>query len=142
MASELRRELRLFDLVLFHVTAILSVRWISYTAARGPSSLTLWAISFAAFFVPAAAAVIDFNRRMPQQGGIYLWTKTAFGPLQGFLCAWSYVVSNLVFFPALLVTVAGYSTTVIPGAPATPESSPLYTASFSIAVLWIVLLLS
>src|SRR5262245_18084132 len=52
MNGELRREWSLRDLVLFHVTAVVSVRWISLAAARGPSSLSLWGLSFLVFFLP------------------------------------------------------------------------------------------
>src|SRR5262245_58382201 len=110
MTNELRRELRLRDLVFFHTAAIVSVRWISMAASRGPSSLALWGLALFLFFLPLGFVVLDFSRRMPEEGGIYRWTAASFGPLHGFVCASSYVVSNLFYFPALLVTVAGYST--------------------------------
>jgi glutamate:GABA antiporter len=109
MTQDLRREFSLGDLVLFHITAIVTVRWISFSAARGPSSIGLWALSFALFLLPAAYVVIDFSRRMPEQGGLYQWTKRTLGPFHGFVCAWCYVINNLFYFPSLLVAVAGYA---------------------------------
>ena len=79
MAGELRREFTLRDLVLFHITAVITVRWISYAAARGPSSLILWGLAFFLFFLPIAFTVIDFTRKMPEQGGLYQWTKKHLG---------------------------------------------------------------
>src|SRR5262245_61795886 len=108
MAGELRREFSLRDLVLFHITAVITVRWISYAAARGPSSLSLWALAFFLFFLPIAYTVIDFTRKMPEQGGLYQWTKVTLGPFHGFICAWCYIVNNLFYFPSLLVAVSGY----------------------------------
>ncbi len=134
MSGELRREWSLRDLVLFHVTAVVSVRWISLAAARGPSSLSLWGLSFLVFFLPGAWVVLDLSRRMPEQGGLYRWTKAAFGPLHGFVCAWSYVVSNLVYFPALLTFVADIVATVLLGPEA--SASPTFVAVFTIGTIW------
>jgi amino acid transporter len=130
-----RRELGLLDLVFFHVAAIVSVRWISLAAAQGPESIGLWGLALAGFFLPTAWVVLDSTRRSPEAGGIYAWTREAFGPFHGFLCAWCYVVSNLFYFPAVLVTVAGYSFLVDPAAPPTAEPGPGYVIGFSIAAL-------
>ncbi|HKB15460.1 MAG TPA: APC family permease, partial [Planctomycetota bacterium] len=134
MNGELRREWSLRDLVLFHVTAVVSVRWISLAAARGPSSLSLWGLSFLVFFLPGAWVVLDLSRRMPEQGGLYRWTKEAFGPFHGFVCAWSYVVSNLVYFPALLTFVADVVATVVLGPEA--SASPTFVTVFTIGTIW------
>src|SRR5437867_8734768 len=107
--EQLRREYSFRDLILFHITAIVTLRWISFAAARGPSSLSLWCLSFFVFLLPIAYVVIDFSRRMPEEGGLYQWTKHTLGPFHGFICAWCYVVNNLFYFPSLLVTVAGYA---------------------------------
>ena len=109
MSQELQREFSLRDLILFHITAIVTVRWISLGAARGPTSMGLWTLSFFLFLLPIIYAVIDFSRKMPEQGGLYQWTKKTLGPFHGFICAWCYIINNLFYFPSLLVTVAGYS---------------------------------
>jgi amino acid transporter len=69
----------------------------------------LWTLSFFLFLLPIIYAVIDFSRKMPEQGGLYQWTKKTLGPFHGFICAWCYIINNLFYFPSLLVTVAGYS---------------------------------
>lgn len=134
-AAAPRRELGLLDLVFFHVAAIVSVRWISLAAAEGPASLGLWGLALAGFFLPAGYVVLDSSRRAPEAGGIYAWTRTAFGPFHGFLCAWCYVVSNLFYFPAILVTLAGYSILVAPGAAPGAEPGGPYVIAFSLGAL-------
>lgn len=109
MSQELQREFSLRDLILFHITAIVTVRWISLGAARGPTSMGLWTLSFFLFLLPIIYAVIDFSRKMPEQGGLYQWTKRTLGPFHGFICGWCYIINNLFYFPSLLVTVAGYA---------------------------------
>jgi len=142
MSQELKREYSLRDLVLFHITAIITLRWISFAAARGTTSLGLWVLSFFVFLLPIAFVVIDFSRKMPVEGGIYQWTKNTLGPFHGYICAWCYVVNNLFYFPALLVSVAGYAAfTYFVKDPAI-QNDTTYVKLFSLGALWAVLFLN
>jgi len=101
---QLKREIGFRDLVLFNVSAILSLRWIATAAHTGPHALTLWLLALGMFFIPQSLTVIWLAERFPEEGGVYDWTKRAFGPFHGFFCGWSYWVSNLSYFPAILVS--------------------------------------
>ena len=90
------------DTALFLVVAVLSPRWIASAAAVGPSALVIWLIALATFFVPLALAVIELASRHPEEGGLYEWTRSAFGEFAAFMTGWMYWVSNLVYFPGLL----------------------------------------
>lgn len=103
----LKRELGFVDLTLFYVVSALSVRWIATAAAAGPSTLIIWMVAFIAFFLPLAACVLELSSRYPKEGGLYLWTQRAFGDFAGFIAAWSYWMSNLSYFPAILYFGAG-----------------------------------
>lgn len=142
MSDDLRREFTLRDLVLFHTAAVITVRWISFSAARGPSSLTLWALSFFLFFLPIAHAVIRFSRIMPREGGLYQWTKSSLGPFHGFLCAWSYFVANLFYLPSLLVAVSGYAAFAVAGDNQALQNNSTFVAVFSLSSLLGVLTLN
>lgn len=102
----LRRAMGARDTALFLVVAVASPRWIATAAAAGPSSLVIWLIALAAFFVPLAFAVLELGSRHPDEGGIYVWTRHAFGEFAGFMTGWMYWVSNLVYFPGLLYFTA------------------------------------
>ncbi|MBV8070294.1 MAG: amino acid permease, partial [Acidobacteriaceae bacterium] len=78
-APHLTRELRLRDLVLFNVSAIASLRWIAAAAHAGPGSLTLWLFAALFFFLPSAIVVGRLSKKFPEEGGMYVWTKKAFG---------------------------------------------------------------
>src|SRR6267142_192956 len=52
-------------------------------------------------------AVVKLGRRYPGEGGIYLWTRDAFGDAHGFLSGWCYWTNNLFYVPVLLVYMAG-----------------------------------
>jgi amino acid transporter len=86
-------------------------------------------------FVPSAFAVVELSSRYPDEGGIYLWIKEAFGERAGFLGGWLYWASNLVYFPGLLYFAAG-NALFIGGAHWTglSDSAPYYIA-FSLAGL-------
>ncbi|HEY8105309.1 MAG TPA: APC family permease [Gemmatimonadales bacterium] len=107
---ELRRTLTLRDLVLLNVVAVLSIRWLATSAAAGPSSLVLWVCAALFFFIPQGLAVADLSARFPEEGGIYAWTKRAFGEGHGFLCGWCYWINNVLYYPSLLLSGAVIAT--------------------------------
>ena len=102
----LRRALRFRDLVLFYIVTTFSLRWIATAAAAGPSALVIWVIAALCLFVPLVFTVLELSSRYPEEGGIYVWSKRAFGPLAAFLTGWTYWGSNLPYFPSLLYFAA------------------------------------
>jgi len=107
MDAHVPRTLGRWDLVLLKVVAIVNINNVPPVAVYGRTSLVLWAIAFAAFFVPEAVAVIVLARRHPGEGGLYLWTRREFGDAHGFLSGWCYWTNNLFYVPVLLVYMAG-----------------------------------
>ena len=108
MAEEqLKRELGFRDLTLFYLVTSLSLRWIATAAASGESAITVWVVALCAFFVPLSGCVLELSWRYPQEGGLYVWTREAYGEFSGFMAAWTYWMSNLPYFPALLYFAAG-----------------------------------
>lgn len=103
-SPSLRRELRLRDLVLFNICAVASLRWIAAAAHAGPGSLLLWVLAATFFFVPSALVVARLSARFPEVGGLYVWTKRAFGDAHAFLCSWFYFVSDLLYLPSLMLS--------------------------------------
>jgi amino acid transporter len=101
------RALGRWDLVLLKIAAIVNINNVPAVAVYGWASLLLWALAFAAFFVPEAVAVMTLSRRHPGEGGIYLWTRREFGDAHGFLSGWCYWTNNLFYVPVLLVYMAG-----------------------------------
>ena len=107
--SGLKREIGLLDLTFFYVVSGLSLRWIATAAASGPSSILVWIFAWIGFFLPLAASVLELSSRYPQEGGLYVWSKATFGDFAGFISAWTYAMSNLPYFPAVLYFAAGSS---------------------------------
>lgn len=104
---QLRRALGLADVVLFFVVAGSNLQWVATAAAAGASSIPIWAIGALAMFAPLSIAVVFLASHHPDEGGLYVWSKHAFGPFAGFITGWTYWASNLPYFPALLYFAAG-----------------------------------
>ena len=97
-----KRVMGFRDLVLFYVVTGISLRWIATAAAAGPSSIVIWIGAWLTFYTPLALSVIELSSRYPNEGGLYVWSKKAFGNFSGFMSAWTYWTSNLPYFPAVL----------------------------------------
>jgi amino acid transporter len=95
------------DVLFFVVTAGTNLQWVATAAAGGASAITVWVIGFLAMAMPLAICVIALSSRHPEEGGLYVWAKIAFGDFAGFLTGWSYWMSNLPYFPAVLYFAAG-----------------------------------
>src|SRR5262245_47918447 len=103
----LRRALTFRDLLLFYIVTTFGPRWMATAAASGPSALVIWVLAAAGLFVPLVFTVLELSSRYPQEGGIYVWTKRAFGPFAGFMTGWLYWSTNLPYFPSVLYYAAG-----------------------------------
>ena len=101
--SKLRKEMGLLDVVLFNIAAVLGPRWIARAAHSGQSSISLWIFAAIFFFVPSALVIAELSTRFPAEGGLYVWTKDAFGDFHGFVAGWCYWVYTLLYFPGLLM---------------------------------------
>src|SRR5215207_1172675 len=109
----LRRALSLRDVVLFNMVAVIGLRWLATSAKAGPSSLALWVLAALFFFVPQGLAVVELSSRLPSSGGVYQWTKAAYGEGHGFLCGWCYWICNVLYYPNLLISAAVIGTYMI-----------------------------
>jgi len=112
-SSQLERGLGLRDLVLFNLVAILGISWVATAAKAGPGSLTLWILAALLFFIPQGLAVIQLAADMPDEGGIYSWTRKELGELHGFVCGWCYWINNVLYYPTLLLGAAVSATFII-----------------------------
>ncbi len=105
----LERALKTRDIVLFNVAAIVGMRWIALAAASGPSSLFLWVLAAVAFFIPQGFAVITLASAIPEEGGLYVWTKQAFGERHGFMAGWLYWANNILYFSGLTLSTVVFA---------------------------------
>lgn len=134
---QLVRALKLRDLVLFNLVAILGLRHLGTTARFGPGSLLMWLIAAVFFFIPQGLAVIELSSRFPKEGGIYFWTKNAFGEGHGFLCGWCYWINNVLYYPNLLISAAVIATYVFGKGESGLSNKWSYVLPVTLGALWV-----
>ena len=130
----LHRVLKLPDVILLNVTVVVGVRWLAVAAHTGVGSITLWVLAGLLFFIPSALVVAGLSRRYPEEGGLYIWAREAFGPWHGFFCGACYFLSNLFYLPSALL----YGLSIAAAAFGFSENKALIV-SLSLAILWAML---
>jgi len=134
----LRRVLSFRDLFLYYLATGFSLRWIATAAAAGPSALVIWVIAALGLFVPLVFSTLELASRYPEEGGIYVWSKRAFGPFAAFMTGWTYWGSNLPYFPGLLYFAAANALFIFSGGGPVSQSmssSSTYFIAFAMAGL-------
>src|SRR5246127_946885 len=142
ITPHLVRVLKLRDLVLFNLVAVLGLRHLGTTAKFGPGSLLMWVIAAVSFFIPQGLAVIELSSRFPEEGGIYFWTKRALGEGHGFLCGWCYWINNVLYYPNLLISAAVIATFIFGKSGSGLSDSWAYVLPMTLGTLWIATLVN
>ena len=107
--KQLRRVMGFWDLLLFDVATVLGPRWIAVAANNGSPSISLWVLAAVLFFLPTTLILTELSTRFPEEGGLYIWTKKAFGEFHGFVAGWTYWVYTFFYFPGLLMASVAMS---------------------------------
>jgi amino acid transporter len=111
--ADLPRVMGFWGVLLFNIAAVLGPRWIAAAAHNGASSIILWILAALGFFVPTALVVVELSSRFPEEGGLYAWSKDAFGDFHGFVAGWTYWIYSVFYFPALLMASTAMSAYVV-----------------------------
>ena len=125
----------LFSMVLFSVSAILVADTVGSSAAMGVQGLGFWIILGLLFFIPYGFVTAELGSAWPDEGGIYVWVKTAFGPGWGTVTSWMYWVNVALWAPSVFVLFIG-AIEVAWGV----DIAPLWEAVIVIAMVWAIVL--
>jgi len=86
-----------WDVLLFNIATVLGPRWIAAAAHNGTSSISLWCWRrcFSLFH-----RIRDYGAiyTIPHEGGLYVWSKEAFGDFHGFVAGWTYWIYRSFIF--------------------------------------------
>jgi amino acid transporter len=107
--KELRKEMGFWDVLFFNIATVLGPRWIAAAAHNGTSSISLWVLAAVFFFAPTAMVINELSSRFPSEGGLYVWSKEAFGDFHGFVAGWTYWIYTVFYFPGLLLASTAMS---------------------------------
>jgi amino acid transporter len=139
--SQLRKAMGFWDVLLFNIATVLGPRWVAAAGHNGTSSISLWVLAAVFFFVPGALVINELSSRFPEEGGLYVWAREAFGPFHGFVAGWTYWIYTFFYFPGLLLASASMGAYIL-GARGTTLSQDrtfLLTVSLVILALAVVL---
>ena len=135
----LRRGMGLFDLVLAQVLCVVGSSWVGVAGGLGRAHTLTWIAAMAVFYLPMAAVVIALNRVMPLEGGLYVWSHRAFGPLAGFLTAWNLWIYGIAVTATILYAIPTEIAYLIgPAAAWLPENHLASTAIIATLLAFIV----
>jgi glutamate:GABA antiporter len=111
-SGELKKELKLGDLVLSQALYIIGIQWLGTAGLLGSAHVMYWIPAVLFFYIPSGIVVIHLSREMPLEGGMYQWAKLRFGELAGFLVAlnlWATVVLVVGSMLSTLTDNIGYA---------------------------------
>ncbi|XRG80291.1 amino acid permease [Rossellomorea sp. GAMAL-10_SWC] len=134
------KKLGVMGLSFLSINAILGLRNIAFASTIGPSALFYWIVSALIYFIPIGLIVAELSTTYPNQGGMGVWVRKAFGEKASFLCSWFFWIANFTYYPSLLLT----TTIAIAYGIKQPQmaSHPMKTAIISSVIFWIVTLLT
>ena len=135
--QQLRKAMGFWDVLLFNIATVLGPRWIAAAARNGASSISLWVLAALLFFVPTALVISELSTRFPAEGGLYVWSKEAFGDFHGFVAGWTYWIYTVFYFPGLLLASVSMSAYVVGAGGAELAKDRTFLLAGSLLILFI-----
>jgi amino acid transporter len=102
----MKKVMRLWDIVFMNVAVIIGIRWLPIAAGYGAGAIILWVLAALLFFVPLSLVATELATTWPDEGGLYVWVREAFGDKSAFLISWFYWIDNFFFYPSLIAFAA------------------------------------
>jgi amino acid transporter len=126
------KKLNTLALTLLIAGSIDITRNLPASALLGSSLIFFFLFATFFFLIPTMLVSAELSANI-DDGGVYEWGRRAFGPRVGFLAVWLQWSSNVVWFPAVLSSVAGTATYLIDPALA---QNKLYLVSVILFIFW------
>jgi len=140
--SQLRKTMGFWDVLLFNIATVLGPRWIAAAGHNGTSSISLWVLAAVFFFVPGALIINELSSRFPEEGGLYAWSREAFGPFHGFIAGWTYWIYTFFYFPGLLLASASMSAYIMGGRGSALSQDRTFQITVSLSILLVAVVLN
>ncbi|MFV0499545.1 MAG: APC family permease [Bacilli bacterium] len=92
----------------FTICGILAIDTFVIPAVMGVSSITIWLLISLFFLIPYGLVTAELGCRFPQDGGIYIWVREAFGKFNATLVGWFYWVNVALWMPAIFIAFTSW----------------------------------
>ena len=100
-------SLSLSTFILITAAVLISIRTFPLQALVGWQSIAFNAMAIVLYLIPAAFVSAELATGWPEEGGIYVWVKEAFGERWGFVAIWLQWFQMTIGFIGILTFIAG-----------------------------------
>jgi len=100
-----KKWLGTFQLIMFAVVSVDSLRNLPIGAQYGLSLVTFYSFAGLAFFLPLVWVASQLTVKFPNVGGSYLWIQEAFGETWGCLSIWLQWTYNIIWYPTIFAFI-------------------------------------
>jgi amino acid transporter len=138
----LKRELGLRDLVPMQILLVVGLTWAGTAARQGQTHVVFWIAAVLLLFIPLAAVVGWCAKIWPTEGGIYQWTRAAWGPSFGFMTAWNFAGWAIMAVAAIGVQMAAAISYALGPRAAWMQESHAVLAGLTVAIFLMILLIN
>jgi amino acid transporter len=104
--KKLRRVLGRLDTVFFLISAMVVADTIGAIAVGGGQAFTWLVVLFVTFFIPSALISAELGAAIPEEGGVYVWVRRAFGRYAGALTSLFYWAGTPMWLGGSVAVVA------------------------------------
>ncbi len=130
-----KRVLRGLDMTLFSICAIIVLDTLGASASIGTSTISWYVITLILFFIPYGLITAELGSTYPEQGGIYVWIRRAFGARWAARTTWYYWINVALWMPSVYVVFAGMFSQLF-----FPDMTPIWTIVIGIVMTWVTVL--
>lgn len=132
----LKKALGFRDLTLMNISLVVGFSGLTLVAQFGYSSIIMYMLVMVLLFIPSGLIIAELNTKLPGEGGFYNWVGTAFGDVHGFLVAWSYWLSSIVWFPTVMLFISTSAVYLLGSEYLFLTESKWYNIIFGLLIIW------
>ncbi|MGB9639417.1 MAG: APC family permease [Anaerolineales bacterium] len=130
-----KKVLHALDMTLFSICAIIVLDTLGASASIGASSVSWYIVTLLLFFIPYGLITAELGSTYPEQGGIYVWVRRAFGKKWAARTTWYYWINVALWMPSVYVLFAGIFSQLF-----FPDLSLTWIILIGIIMTWITVL--
>lgn len=134
-----KKSISLFALVMLMVGAVDGVSNLPSIAIFGQQLVFFFVLASVLFLLPTGLMSAELCAQYPEDSGVYVWSKKAFGGGFAALVVWLQWVNTMVWFPTCLTTLVGTAAYLFD-----PKliHHPIFLVSVSLGAFWIMTFLN
>lgn len=130
------KSIKLASMVFFGIGSVLVLYTVPASASMGLHGIGVWVLMIPLFLLPSCFVVAELGSTWAENGGIYIWTKRAFGEGLASQVSWLYWANTLFTSPLASATLIGVLCSYF-----LPGASNITQMILVIVVIWFVSIL-